>query len=42
MAMQPYEKEQEEILIQGIPVKNILIGGGVLIAVTLIIWLVKR
>jgi hypothetical protein len=42
MEMVPYEKKDTEMNIQGIPVKKIMIGGGVLIVATLIIWLVNR
>jgi len=42
MPFTPYENEQKELLVKGIPLNNILVGSGVVIVLTIIIWLVKR
>ena len=42
MPFTPYENEKKELLVKGIPLKNVLIGSGVVIVLTIIIWLVKR
>jgi len=42
MPLIAYENEKKEILVKGIPLKNIIIGSGVLVALTLIILIVKR
>lgn len=42
MALAPYEEQQIETKIKGIPLKNIIIVGGTLILSTLIIWIVRK